>query len=81
MKISILRGSAKPEYSLLLPEDKKVTDLNPEIQTAIQKLGELKIIQTKELDASIPSEKEAIEKIKAQGAHLWKITVQFTEIH
>ena len=80
MKIKILRGHAKPQYSLLIPEDKEISDLDLDIQASIKNLGELNVVQSRELNEDFPSEKEAIERIKKQGAHLWKITVEFSEI-
>ena len=78
MRVKALRGTAKKQYTLLLPVGSEITDLSEDIQNAIAIFGELKELKQFELDQT--NDIETIEKINEQGAHLWKTTVEFSEI-
>ena len=80
MRVKALKGTAKKQYTLLLPVGSEITDLSEDIQNAIAAFGELKELTQFELEPTNDLHKETIEKMNEQGAHLWKTTVAFSEI-
>jgi len=81
MRVKYLRGNRNMEYTVVMPEDRSISDLSPPIQEAIGYLGELKEIRTEDLTNRMDNfSKEIIQKIDEQGAHLIKTTVRINEI-
>lgn len=81
MRVKYLRGNRNTAYTVVMPEDKSISDLPPRIQEAIGLLGDLKEIRKEDLTDRMDSfSKEVIQKIDEQGAHLLKTTVKIEEI-
>lgn len=81
MRVKYLRGDRNTEYTVIMPEDKSISDLSSPIQKAIGYLGELKEIRREDLTNRMDSfSKEVIQKIDEQGAHLIKTTIRIDEI-
>jgi len=80
MKVKALEGTNKSEFTVILPIDLEVSDLSEEIQKAISKLGELKIIKKFELKDDNAFHIKTLERIKEQKADLWKFSIKFNEI-
>ena len=81
MIVKVLVGIKKPGYQLLLPKGSQIEDLSQETQAAIKAMGKLREIGEIDLDQKkLPIYAETIEKIKKQGADLWKIKVKFNEL-
>ena len=81
MQVKYLRGNKNTSYTVVMPEDKPISDLPPRIQEAILLLGDLKEIRKEDLtNRTDLLSKEIIQKINEQGAHLLKTTVRIEEI-
>jgi hypothetical protein len=80
MKVKTIKYSDRPEYTVVIPEDSSVEELSDKIQTAISKLGKPTSERIIELDTTLEANKDTIEKLNSQGAHLSKVSVSFEEI-
>lgn len=81
MRVKYLRGNMNTAYTVVMPEDKSISDLPPRIQEAIGLLGDLNEIKKEDLTNRVDSfSQEIIQKIGEHGAYLLKTTVSIDEI-
>ena len=80
MKVTVIRGKAKPHYTVFYPYDKKISELPEQVQLGIKSLGEIFISETRDLTHYDDfTSKEIIKKIQSDGAYLQETKITFTE--
>ena len=77
MRVKVLKGTKKKEFTVILPVDIEVSDLSEEIQNAIAELGKLGLVREKELNQN--KDKKILKALDEQNAYLEKLTIEFNE--
>lgn len=71
MKVIMIKGKAKPQYTVFYPADKQIAELPENVQLGIQALGDIFHSEERDLThATDPASREIIERIQHIGAHL-----------
>jgi len=80
MKVRAIKGTAKPQYTVIYPSDKKISELPEQVKLGIKALGEIVLSEEGDLThATDFTSKEIIQKIHDEGAYLHETKIKFTE--
>jgi hypothetical protein len=69
MKVRVIKGKAKPQYTLFYPADKDISELPEQVQLGVKALGEIFSSEVRDLThATDFTSREILEKIQSEGA-------------
>ncbi len=81
MRIKILRGSYKPQYTLYINADKPIANLPQDAQKAINAIGKLTLLSEEDFTNKTDDlSNEIVMKINRDGAYFSKLVIKFEEI-
>ena len=80
MKVIVIKGKAKPQYTVFYSADKKISELPEQVQFVIKTLGEIILSEERDLThANDFTSKEIVEKIQSDGAYIQETKIIITE--